>query len=226
MQADTSGPLNHDGSDEGPDEHIDPVTFFNGKLRDAIEGLTSSLKLCSEDELYNQVEPTANDWNLRRNFHAKVLEAQLAGDKVITTTSIYDGIVTRQFFFEKILASPLKIAWISRPLIEHNAYYLAIHNEGLRKILEFVRTATVTEKNATMISKLVEKAGDRVHGAVAQKMQIQSKNLNVDVTASQLPSPQGSVDIQNRITQLQDKLLDTGGIKDVTPSSDTSEDPS
>lgn len=210
-------------TEESSEGLFDGVTLFAGKFREALEGLPPFLRHISEDDLYEEATPTPTDWKLRNRYADLIKHARLSDEKLIPTVKVFDEIMSRMYFYEKILANPKKLAFMIRPLVEHTDFYMAIQQEALKKIFYYVKTNEVDAKNLPQFLKIAEKAIDRTHGAVAQKMQIQSKNLNVDVTAqAQLQGSQGAEDVQNRITALQTKLLDSG-VRDVA---DTSEDPS
>jgi hypothetical protein len=192
------------------------VSLLNGKFQQAVLNIPDELKHLPEDELHSRVNPTANDWKLRQNFTNAVYDARKLNKDAITTTSIYEGIVSKPSFFEHFLPNPLKVAWIVRPVVEHTAYYNAIHREGLNKLFRMVKSLPEESKYIPLLAKLVETAGNRVHGPVVQRMQIHSKNLNVEMDAKQLPQAEGQEDLSKKIEAMQAKLLE--GPKDVTPA--------
>ncbi len=202
--------------EEGLD--VDPLSLISGKIKQSIECLPDNLKQLTEWDLEKLVNPTPVDWQLRLRFHQKLAEAKALKLDRVTTASIFEDICSRVYFFDNYLPNPVKVAWMSRPIIDHRDIYEAINREGLNKILEYVKTAKVTDKNLAVIAKVVETAGNRAYGAVAQNMQIHSKNLNVEVSGkmAELPPVPGVDDIQKQIQGLQQKLIESKAPKDVT----------
>lgn len=206
----------------GPQEFdADAVRFFEGKMKDALLGLSDELKHLPEQELHDRVNPSEVDWALRQKFHDAIDEARKLGKDRVHLTQIYVGICSKPTFFETYIPNPVKIAFMSRPVIEHTAYYNAIHRECMDKLLRIVKTLPSDSKYLPQILRVMETAGNRVYGPVIQRMQIQSKNVNVELTGkdaaaqAQLPASEDPAEIQKQIETLQSKLLVSA--KDVTP---------
>lgn len=209
----------HDGTGEDEFKPVELVTLVSGKLATAIAALPPHLTQANEMELHQLAKPSPVEWKLRQQLTDLVAEAKANLRDQIKIGAIYEGICARQTFFSQVLPNPLKVAFITRPIVEHTAFYNAIHQEALSKLFQIVQRYDVDPKFMPALLKLAETAGNRVHGAVAQKMQISSKNLNVEMNSRDLSAaPESPDDIQDQISQLQAKLLE--GPKDVTPKKD------
>lgn len=198
--------------------HRDVALFFAGRLRTAIENVPDELKQLTELQLDDRVRPSVVEWNLRKRVSEKVKEARVLKKDHIPTARIYEDLTARSWFEDHLITNPLKVAWIIRPMIHHTDMYEAINRVALAKIFQIVSTSEIDPKLLPQILRVAEQAGNRAYGAVAQKMQIQSRNLNVEVKQGSLPPSPGQEDIQKQIQALQSKLLEAP--KDVTPPKD------
>lgn len=90
-------------------------SLYTDKLKDAIESIPQELYLLSEEALRVKVNPTLKLHEVKRAFWE---ELELAGQrsKAMRTWRIYDGKVSKSYFYEKILTDPAKMAWITSPL--------------------------------------------------------------------------------------------------------------
>lgn len=203
--------------DEDGFETPELASYFIGKLKDSIESLTPSLRMKSEVDLIQELEPTPLDYALRRSFWKAVETAKALSKNRIAVARIYEGCCSRGYFEESFVVNPLKVAWMIRPIIAHEAYYEAINKVALDKILNYVKTNDVTEKTLALIVKVAEMSANRAYGAVAQKMQIQSKNLNVEMRGN-VPTVDSAPDhaqLAQKIEAMQQQLISAP--KDVTP---------
>lgn len=197
-------------------DEIPVKDYFSGKLHDSIVALTPSMLLRSEQSLSEEIVPTPLDYDLRRTFWKVIEEAKALKKTHIPTARVYEDICAPSYFFNYFLVNPVRMAWMIRPIENHTAFYEAINRAALQKLLDFVRTEPVTSKNAALIAKIAEMSANRAYGAVAQKMQIQSKNLNVEVQANQSYDVE-EIDIRSQLDEAKKKLLVA---KDVTPNVD------
>jgi hypothetical protein len=210
--------IEHAGSEPEETPVKDVTDFIKGRLLQAIQNLPPEIKELTEFELMKKLDPTPIDYALRRSFWNAIDQAEKLGRDSIFQTEVYKGICTQQTFNESVLPNPLRVAWLSRPVVDHSHFYEAINKVALQQILDYVKDNKITDpKVLATVVKIAEMSANRAYGAVAQKMQIQSKNLNIDVTGkpeANIPSSdQGQ--LTQRVEELQAKLLDQA--KDVTP---------
>jgi hypothetical protein len=160
----------------------DVTGYLKENSLEAIQTIPPEIKHLTEFELMRKLDPSPMDYALRRSFWNAIDQAEKLQRDSIFQTEVYRGICTQQTFNEGILPNPLRVAWITRPIVDHSHFYEAINKVALQKILDFVKDNPVDSKLLPAIVKIAEMSANRAYGAVAQKMQIQSKNLNIDVT--------------------------------------------
>jgi hypothetical protein len=209
--------IEHTDLDSEENAAKDGTAYIRGKLLEAVQNLPLEIKQMSEFEMIRQLDPGPTDYALRRSFWKAIETAEALGKDSIFQKEVYSGVVSQQTFNDLVLTNPMRVAWFTRPIVDHAHYYEALNKLAVQKILDYVKDNPVNEKLLPSIIKIAEMSANRAYGAVAQKMQIQSKNLNIDVTGkpeANIPSSdQGQ--LTQRVEELQAKLLDQA--KDVTP---------
>jgi len=148
---------------------------------------------------------------LRRNFGRLVSRTKESND--INSwghmSEVYEGTCSRQYFHKYVIPDPIRVAFISRPIIDAGGYYEAINRVALTKILEIVRKMPANEKNLTMLLRTLEKTGERAYGAVVQQINMKTKNLNIEAKVErELPPGGDNLDLANRLEAAKSKLLE------------------
>lgn len=161
----------------------------------------------SEFELCNEVDANPSEYKMRQNFADAVKVARDTGKK-IRVSSIYEDVIGRQNFFNYVVPNPIKMAFIMRPVVTHMQYYDAIHKEGLRKIWYYIKNYDLDPKTMATFAKIIEKAGDRTVGPVAQRIQMHQKQevTHTAVTPGRDVSPDDPVALQAKVDEMQAKL--------------------
>jgi hypothetical protein len=195
---------------------FDPVSILHGRMLEAYQALPARLRHLSEFELCAEVDPGPSEYKMRQNFSDALETARKTGRKFRTTT-IFENVVARQTFFDLYMKNELKVAFITRPVVPHHAYYDALHKEGLRKLFLYVKNHDLDPKTMATFARIVEKAGDRVVGAVAQQINMNQKQLvhhtkapgEIDVTPDDPQSMQLKIqEMQTRLNALTAKDID------------------
>jgi hypothetical protein len=196
------------------EEHI--ASLLSGKFKEAYVNLPAALRELDEQELLEVCDPTPKEWAYRKRFSTKIREAQELQLTEITAASVHEGVTSSPYFFQYILPQPKKVAFITRPLLDHNQMYEALHELAMAKIYEIVRKHPLEPKYLPQLTKVAEMSANRAHGAVIQRQQIVQKNINGGREGEPQKQVEGS--IQDQIDALQKQLLIAQ--RDVTPPKD------
>lgn len=213
-------PATIDVTDSDTFEEVDKelASYFQTKLGNLINNLPHHMRLRSEAEIISDLRPTPLDYAIRRSFWKAVDTAKSVGKEKIPTARIYEGVCTRNWFEEAFIVNPLRLAWMLRPIVPHEAFYEAINKAAIEKILTIVEQAEIDPKMLPILAKIAEMSANRAFGAVVQKTQIQSRNLNVELKQSHggdSPPPPDQLQLSQKIEAMQAQLMATP--KDVTP---------
>lgn len=171
-----------------------------------------------EQELYKYLknenkQPTPTDNRLRLQFWYEYDQASRTGRK-ITAAGIANGIVTKEYFTNRIIKSPSKLAWIMCPptgyMVKANEA-LEFGLEQLRSILDLPETINGKPdyKLAEIKMKIVTLLDQRVRGAIVQK--IESKEIRMNMNVSQrdvkkLAESMTAEEMDVRIKKLQQEM--------------------
>lgn len=124
----------------------------------------------------------------------------------IDTSRVYGRLCTKDYFYKTIVHQPVKFAYILMPPAQYMyrmRSLLDLAHKRFRQILEMPLKDGKNVPNIKLISEIVKIANileNRVHGSVAQNINVkqQSKNLNVNVNQNQ-SAPTNKVDELARI---------------------------
>ena len=90
-------------------------SVYSDKVKEAIESIPQELYSLSEEALRYRVKPTLKLYEVKRAFWEELLLAQERGAPM-RTWRVYDGKVSKAYFYDKVLTSHEKMAWITSPL--------------------------------------------------------------------------------------------------------------
>jgi hypothetical protein len=171
-----------------------------------------------ERTLYKQLRsdgklPTATDNRLRMNFWQEYDRAQ-ATNRDMEIVAIYAGVCSNNYFMNRYLLMPEKVAWMACAPASYSVIMeeaLAFGIEQLRDILEMPMVdgkGRINVKLAELKAKITDMLIIRVKGAVTQKLEQTSKNMNLSITTSDATVAKqamlGSMDaIEKRLKELE-----------------------
>lgn len=219
------------------------INLVDVHVRRAMEQVPQSLRTMSEMRLRKELNPDEVTCRLRISFWDEYQAAQDENRKMLVS-NIMRGVTYSEYFYKHVIHDPRKMAWIICP---PGDYMLALRDSlhiGVEKIREILSQPLVKKvprmrrkkpevdangqiiydevfdyRLAALVKPIVEKLLDRIHGAVAQKLQSESKNLHVHVPGEPLaPTITGDLaDIDRQLTTIQQKLnqIPDGHVVDV-----------
>lgn len=138
-----------------------------------------------------QLEAKANVGDVERKLRAawqiEYERAVRTGEKM-EAANIYKGIVTKSYFHRELVGNSYKLAYIIKPFPDYAAQLEDMLQLGLDEMRKILKEPMVDEdgkfnhKLAALKANITEKLQDRARGAVTQKMQIDQKNMNLNIT--------------------------------------------
>lgn len=185
--------------------------FKDGKITEQIRGLPDHLKLMTDGEFRKQFRVTPTEFAVKKRLWQLFLERESALDPRITMVEIYDGVTSREYFYQ-IIRDPPRLAWLMCPphsaeeLIEETFYFL---QDKIRQALEDIK---ITEKNLPIFMKFYQITGDRHLGAPTQNINTKNVDLQIRMGGQALPSEPEALH-----KQLEDVKRQLNGVRDVAP---------
>lgn len=189
------------------------IASLTGVFKEAAENLPIDVAMKTLIELETERKPTEVDYFLRRNLWKQVELVQNGVIPAIEPVSIYGGVCSKQNFEDRVVTSPLRVAWLLiHPSTTHERLEAAL-SVGLTNLLAFV----AEKPNADTIGaflKAIEILMNRVHGPVIQKIQAQHAHVNLN---KPIPGQITARDALGKLEEMKQQLLQE---KDVTPVGD------
>lgn len=195
-----------------------PVSLINllpTQIADWIEIIPEATLAMTEEEIEKHAKPDLRDELLRTSFWMEYNRATSLGKKM-NITQVFGGVCTRDQFVRQICSNSWKLAYIVTPPRDFNVSMMEIlykSTEEMRQVLDIPNTYVdeqgVEQVRTNLVSakmKIWETAQNRVHGSVTQKVQLDSRSVNVNV--NQDSAPKSLDELNQRIADAERKLLE------------------
>ena len=196
-------------------------SVYTDKMKEAIESIPQELYLLSEEALRVRVKPTLKLYEVKRAFWEELLMAQERG-KPMRTWRIYDGKMSKTYFYEKVLNSTLKMAWITSPLDAYEdkskaaldmvtARYSDLINMEITTIKkrkvdgEWEEYTETCPKKAMVLLQVIKNLEDRIKGTAIQRQVSVTTNEPTKKSKSEL----NMSEVENRLMELEYRLHGT-----------------
>lgn len=146
--------------------------------------------LRTERELRTYCEPDERDDRVRLSFWDEYNAATAAG-KRMSLQSIICGACSWEGWVTIYEPNPHKMMWIFTPPTSYVAAMRQILYRGTERLLEIMnmpmvdKDGKVDTKVATLVLRAWQLADMRVKGGIVQRMQVEQKNLNLNMNADQ-----------------------------------------
>ncbi len=150
------------------------------------------LFILDEQDLYKKLRsegrtPTPTDNRIRLQFWHEYEKAMLAGKNMVMS-DVIAGVTSKDYFYDSYLIKDFKVAWLMVPPATYMTKAREAVEYGIEQLRDILSEPHTTPKGLdhkllNMKIKIVEMLDERVRGAVAQKVQIESKTQTIAVTA-------------------------------------------
>lgn len=197
-------------------------------IQKAMLGLDDELKTADESEIKARVKRsslrsfTATDNQLRLSFWLEYDRCQREMAPKMVLANIVRGIMATDYFLGTYLNFPLRVAYLTIPPKSYTVRLNEMLDVGLdqiRDVMELPHQTTNSKGQVFVNTKLLELKFKimtymdmRQHGAIAQRVQIEQKNLNVNMKGDAKDimnaiEGRNMADIEKRLTDLRKKQL-------------------
>jgi hypothetical protein len=193
------------------------TSVYTDKVKDAIESIPQELYSLSEDTLRHRVKPTIKLYEVKRAFWEELLMAQ-EEKRGMRNWRVYDGKVSKAYFYEKILRDPQKMAWITSPLDSYedkskaaldmvsqryeDLISIDIMTTKKRKVGdEWEEYREVCPKKAMVLLQVIKNLEDRIKGTAIQRQvnvhtrEPENKKARLDMS-----------EVEKKLIELEQKL--------------------
>lgn len=194
------------------------TTVYTDKVKDAIESIPQELYSLSEEALRVRVKPTLKLYEVKRAFWEELLLAQERGASM-RNWRVYDGKVSKAYFYDKILTDPLKMAWITSPLDSYedkskaaldmvtqryeDLINMDITTTKKRKVGdEWEEYSEVCPKKAMVLLQVIKNLEDRIKGTAVQRQ----VNVHTKEPRNKTKAELNMDEVNNRLRELEEQL--------------------
>lgn len=193
-------------------------SVYSDRVKEAIESVPQELYSLSEEALRVRVKPTLKLYEVKRAFWEELLMAQERG-VTMRNWRIYDGKVSKAYFYEKILTDPAKMAWITSPLDSYedkskaaldmvtsryeDLINMEITTTKKRKVDgEWEEYVEVCPKKAAVLLQVIKNLEDRIKGTAIQRQ----VNVNASEPTKKTKSELDMSEVERKLMELEKQL--------------------
>ncbi len=197
-----------------PNDSFSLIHFLSEKLKGIVTDLPEDLLDMSEAELKAKAHPTPGDYALRVSFWREFERVMWKGHGKIASASIYAGIVSDSYFYNKFLTNKYKFAWMIRPSQTYQKEMDAILYRCTERLWELIeiplqnKRGQLDSKAAEVLLKTIAQVENRVKGMAVQRSE--KKNLNVNVV-TRTKAVQGSESMDSLDARIKELEIEVGG---------------
>lgn len=194
-------------------------SVYSDKLKESIESIPQELYSLTEKSLRDRISPDIKMYELKRAFWEELWFAQ-ENSRTMRVWRIYDGKVSKQYFYQDILPNREKMAWLTSPLTGYEDKTKAALDMVTERYNELIgmditttkrikgndgewKTVTETDpKKALVLLQVIKNLEDRIKGTAIQRQ------VNVNTGS---PSGQGAKSVALDMKAVEDRLAELEG---------------
>lgn len=203
-------------------EHLDEknpfavLSLLGGALRASVEKLPEDLTLMSERQLRHHIQPTNTDYSLRTSFWREYERVVKMGGDKLTAASIFNGVCSDAYFYQKFIKDPFRVAWLVTPLQTYLKEIEAVLVRGTERLWEIIEMdityvdkhgdRQIDAKKASVVLDAIKMVENRAKGLAVQRNE--TKSVSVHMSGPKRVSVTGSSDdtLEARIKELQERV--------------------
>jgi hypothetical protein len=130
---------------------------------------------------------------------------------------VYHGIMTRQYYHNKIMHSPARMAWLMRPFPKYEDRASDIIDFGAKRLREALEAKLIYSnghldaKATKVILEIVQYFENRTKGRIAHQLNSTTKNFNANVNVNIETAPTDLKELDERLNNVQKQIAQYQG---------------
>jgi len=187
------------------------IHITEGALQKAIAAIPPEYGLLSEKALEGAIQPTELDYLLRSSFSRELERVRINGG-TIKAVDIYGEFCARSWFYEKVIASGKRLAWLTRPMPRYEKMMeatLFLCNKRLWEIVNLPLriNGKISPTLVNIMLNAIKMVKENVKGMPVQVSESKILAVNVDQRTQSANVLDMNMDQLNRnIKKLESKL--------------------
>jgi hypothetical protein len=185
-------------------------------MRNALSTIDPRWMEKSENFVTSKANPTERDENFRLSFWTEYNTCKDM-DKPFSMERVMAGACSEYYYRHVILKKPRILAYVLYPPTDYISFMKNMLYKGQQRMKEIMQVSAVSQeegetkvdmKLATLQLKTFALLDNRIKGAIVQRVQVEQKNLNVNVDASKMieASPTSVIDIDRELKELDKQI--------------------
>lgn len=193
---------------KGADNPISLVNICTTHIAVAVKAIPDEVLMMNEKDLQKQVCPGDVERKLRAAFQLEYERAVRTSGK-FEASNVWKGVVTGPYFYRYIVANSYKLAYIIRPFPEYEAQLEDMLQLGLDEMNKILMQPMCDDEGkfdvriAKLKVEITENLQDRRRGAIAKRLEVQSKSMNLNITKDASQLPQSLDEIDRKLQELE-----------------------
>jgi hypothetical protein len=184
------------------------VNLLTPKLKKAAMAIPGHLLGMYADTLRKKIKANSMDEQLRVSFWEEFMLASDNNQKM-RVEAIYPRVCVREYFYKHFVDNPARFAYMLHPPAEYMLQMKSLLQLGLRRFEEILQMPLTNDKgvvNSKLVSEIVRivmLVDNRVKGSVVQKIQLDQKSVNVNVSYE---PPKKIEDIDKELKDVENEI--------------------
>jgi len=181
------------------------------QMRKLMDELPKEYLVMSPNDIEKMADPDIRLAQIQVGFWSEYHRCQYAGNHKMVMSNVYNHVCAGSYFWQRICANPVKLAYILNPPNDYRLGMEAILSEGLKVMYRAMRANNIINeqgnivdaKNLEAILKIVDKTIVAIHGMPV--MRHETKALNVNVNQQPVQPERSIKDLENELRELKAK---------------------
>jgi hypothetical protein len=190
-------------------------------IREKMLVIPEEIRKLDERALREKMKPTPTDNQLRLSFWLEYDSCQSLCAPKMKMGNVLRGICSEDYFYGTYTREPLRMAWLVLPPVHYTVKMTEALEFGVERMREILSFPLVDKKGrintslAKLMITIVNQLEARVHGSVAQKLQIEQKSITMRAEAGDIldaVKTRNMAEIDKRLKYLEKKerMLENG----------------
>ena len=201
--------------------------LYTDALLEAIESIPEEYHDQTEEDLRAKFDPTLKLYEIKQKFWTELTMASDAGRKMCIQ-NIFTGVVSKEYFYRKVMKNHLKMAWLIHPLTTYENRIDAALMKATERYADLINMDIMTTKKrkdengewfeyqevdakkAGVLLAVIKQLEDRKLGVSVQRQ------INVNQTETKpADTPVDADKIDDRLKEIETQLGQMGDVIDV-----------
>lgn len=204
-------------SEQAAEDYLEEALMcFSAAAAPRVRKSVSDYAHKTTDELEQEIVVTYVLRMLKLNFW-KEFNAYKKEKRNFVHARVYNGVMTRQYYHNVVMHSPVRLAWLLRPFPKYEDRASDIIDFGAKRLREALEAKIVYSnghldaKATKVILEIVQYFENRTKGRIAHQLNSTTKNYNANVNVNIETNPTDLKELDARLQNVQKQIAQYQG---------------